>query len=292
MPQDGPARDLQRRLYDRARPAKTLKPSQWFRRKALKHPSRVRPRISRKCQTTCAAAAASPSQSHAPRAGASSRAVSRIKNHDGGHIPAAQCDGRGFHADFQVVITVHHGVFGVVGQHPKQVAQQHAPGEKWHLALHGRKRHRNAKTEGHAQHRLRHGNMALGIRVEERHRQSGKGPLDGGPVGGQHQRKCTQRQHRPHPQRLFCADAPARHRPVGRALDVLVKITVSHVVHATACTAHEDGAQGEHHHQMPARKAVGRHPQGCQRRPQQQEPARRPVPADQVQIQLEFVGHG
>jgi pyrroline-5-carboxylate reductase len=35
---------------------------------------------------------------------------------------------RGLHADAQVVVAVDHGVFGVVGQHPEQVAQPAAPG--------------------------------------------------------------------------------------------------------------------------------------------------------------------
>ena len=37
-------------------PVKTLKPTQWFRRNALKQPSRVRERISVQCQAACAAA--------------------------------------------------------------------------------------------------------------------------------------------------------------------------------------------------------------------------------------------
>ena len=39
-------------------PANTAKPSQWFSLKAMKQPSRVRPRIIRQCHTACAAAAA------------------------------------------------------------------------------------------------------------------------------------------------------------------------------------------------------------------------------------------
>ena len=37
-------------------PANSVAPSQWFRRKALKHPSRVRPRIRKKCHTAWALA--------------------------------------------------------------------------------------------------------------------------------------------------------------------------------------------------------------------------------------------
>lgn len=39
-------------------PANTVAPSQWLMRKALKQPSRVRARISVKCHTACAKAAA------------------------------------------------------------------------------------------------------------------------------------------------------------------------------------------------------------------------------------------
>jgi hypothetical protein len=72
---------------------------------------------------------------------------------------------------------------------------------------------------------------------------------------------------------------------------MLVKFAIGHIVDAAPGAAHEDGAQREHRHQMPTRKAVSSHPQGGQSRPQQQKPAGRSVPANQVQVKLDFGGH-
>jgi glycerol kinase len=68
------------------------------------------------------------------------------------HIaPAAQRDGRGLHADAQVVVAVDHGVFGVVGQHPEQVAQPAAPRRAQGTAAYGGQVPR-LPALGHAQH--------------------------------------------------------------------------------------------------------------------------------------------
>ena len=50
--------------------------------------------------------------------------IRRIKTHDGAHIPSTQSDGRCLHANFQIVITIDHGVLGVVSQDPKQISDQ------------------------------------------------------------------------------------------------------------------------------------------------------------------------
>ena len=104
-------------------------------------------------------------------------------------------------------------------------------------------------------------------------------------VGGEHQPKRGQRQHGAHQQRLTRADAPAGDRALGRALDVFVELAVRHIIDTTPRAAHEDGAQREHGDEVPARKAPRRQPQRTEGRPQQQQPARRAVPADQVQVQ-------
>ncbi len=46
-----------------------------------------------------------------------------IAQHHHRHVGAAQRDRGGFHADAQVVVTIDHRVFGVIGQHPEQVAK-------------------------------------------------------------------------------------------------------------------------------------------------------------------------
>ena len=53
--------------------------------------------------------------------------VQGVKHHHRRHIPTPQRNGRGLDAQRQIVIAVHHGVFGVVGQHPKQIAQHQQP---------------------------------------------------------------------------------------------------------------------------------------------------------------------
>ena len=189
------------------------------------------------------------------------RQVGRIKTHDRRHVEAAERDGRGLHADAQVVVAVDHGVFGVVGQHPEQVAEHQPPRLQRHAALHRRVGHRNAEAEGHAQHRLRHRDHALGVGIDQRDGQRRKRPGNGGGVGGQHQAEGDERQHGAHGQRFLHADEPAGHRALRGALDVAVELAVGHVVDAAAGRAHQDGAEREHHHQMPARKAARRQPQ-------------------------------
>jgi hypothetical protein len=65
--------------------------------------------------------------------------------------------------------------------------------------------------------------------------------------------KSQQRQHRAH-HKASRGDTARSHRALGRALDVFVKVAVSHIVDAAARTAHQDRAQREHRQQMPARK--------------------------------------
>jgi hypothetical protein len=76
-------------------PANTVKPSQWFSRKALKQPSRVRFPDQRPVpHATCAAASGNaqvkqPGQAHYACIRASPDAqVHSVKRHDGRHIPA------------------------------------------------------------------------------------------------------------------------------------------------------------------------------------------------------------
>ena len=218
--------------------------------------------------------------------------VEQVENHDGRHVPLPQGDGGGLDAYLQVIVAVHHGVFGVIRQHPAQVARHQRPGQRRHLPLRGGIGHGNAKAEGHAQHGLRHGHETLGVGVGQRDGQRAERPSDHGGVRRQRQRERRQRQRRAHGQRLACAHAPAGHGALRRALDVPVKLAVGHVIDAAARAAHEDGAQREHRQQVPARKASRRQPQRPERGPQQQQPARRPVPADQVQVKGQAAQRG
>ena len=202
--------------------------------------------------------------------GAPNAQVSRIKRHDRRHVPEPQGNGRGADAYVQVIVAVHHGVFGVVGQDPKQIAGQQQPGHRWHPALHRAKGHRNAKAKSDAQHRLRHRHDTLGIGVHHGHRQRGKRPINGGGIGRQHQAKGPQSQRCAYRKCFAHRHLAAGHRPLRGALDVAIKVPVGHIVDAAAGAAHEHRAQREHRQQMPARKAPCRQPQRAQRRPQQQ----------------------
>ena len=70
--------------------------------------------------------------------------------------------------------------------------------------------------------------------------------------------------------------------------DMAVEIPVGHVVDAAAGAAHQDGAEQEDKQQMPARPAAGSDPERRQRGPEQQQPASRPVPADQIEVEREL----
>jgi hypothetical protein len=72
---------------------------------------------------------------------------------------------------------------------------------------------------------------------------------------------------------------------------MLVKVSVCHIVQTTACATHENGAEGEHGQQMPARETVCRNPQRRQGGPQQQQPTCGTIPPNQIQIQAYFFKH-
>ncbi len=158
-------------------------------------------------------------------------------------------------------------------------------------AVHRGERHRNAEAEGHAQHRLRHGHIPLGIGIDQRQHQAQHRPGDGGDVGREHQQEGHESEHGAHAQRFFHAHAPAGHRALRGALDVFVELAVGHVVDAAAGAAHEDGAGHEHQQQVQPRETARRHPEGRQRRPEQQQPAGGAVPADQIQVEIQTIKH-
>ena len=150
--------------------------------------------------------------------------------------------------------------------------------------MHGCKRHRNAKAECQAQHGLRHGHKAFGVRINQRDRQRAYRIGDSDCVGSEYQRKCQQHQHRAQPQRFFNRHRTSGHWAPGSAFDMAIKIPVRHVVDAAPCAAHENSAQREYGQQVPTGKALRRNPQGAQGRPQQEQPARGSIPANEVQV--------
>ena len=152
------------------------------------------------------------------------------------------------------------------------------------------KRHGNAKAESHAQDRLRHGNKTLGIGVDEGDRQSHEGPSNRHRVGGEHQAKGAQGQHRACCQRLLDRQGPRGDGPLGGAFHMFVKVAVSHIIDTTTGAAHEKSAQHKHQQQMPSRKTTTGQPQSTEGRPQQQQPTCRPVKANQVKVERQLRG--
>ena len=216
----------------------------------------------------------------------------RVQAHHPGHIEAPQRDGRGADADLEVVVAVDHGVFGVVGNDPGELAGQQPPHHRRDLVEDGRESHRDAEGIGHAQHGLRHREEALGKGVDDGDRQRPEGQRHGVGVGGEHQRERDQRQHHPDEHDLLDGDAATGERALRRALDMAVNVLVGEVVDGAARAAHQDGAQGEDREQVPARETACRHPQGHQGGPQQQQPALGAVPADQVEVERPAVAQG
>ena len=154
------------------------------------------------------------------------------------HVKPPQRNGRCVDANFHIVVAVHHGVFGVVCNHPKQVAEKQHPSQHWHARLHRCKRHRYAKTERHTQHRLRHGHVALGKRIRNGDGQCRKRPGDGGTVGGQHQAERQQRQHRADRQGFATFQFATGDWALSSAFDVSVKVAVGDVIDAAPGAAH------------------------------------------------------
>ena len=152
------------------------------------------------------------------------------------------------------------------------------------------KRHGNAKAESHAQDRLRHGNKTLGIGVDEGDRQGHEGPSNRHRVGGEHQAKGAQGQHRACCQRLLDRQGPRGDGPLGGAFHMFVEVAVGHIIDTTTGAAHEKSAQHKHHQQMPSWKTTTGQPQSTEGRPQQQQPTCRPVKANQVKVERQLRG--
>ena len=158
----------------RTTPTNTARPIQWLWRKARKQPSRERSRIQLKWQAGDDAAAERGPRSRRARSLATRRSAAitadeeRVAGRHRRDVEAAEEDGRGLDAELQVVFAVHHRVLGVVGEHPEDVGRPQQPRERRHVARLRGEGHRDAEAEAHAQPRLRHGEEALGERVDGR----------------------------------------------------------------------------------------------------------------------------
>lgn len=196
-----------------------------------------------------------------------------IAGHDGSHVETAEGDGGGADADLQVVVTVDHRIFGVIGDGPEDVGQQHDPGAERNGIRDGCIRHRNAETEGNAQIRLRNGKEALeeGIAAGKDGSYHRQRPHER--AIGKHQRQRQQAEDDEHGHGFPRGDDTAGQRAIHGALDGTVEIPIGEVVDRAAGGAHEHGAEAEGKERIGWRPAVGSHEQCPQRGPDQQQDA-------------------
>ena len=205
-----------------------------------------------------------------------------LQGKDDRAVGIAEQDGRGLHANLQVVLAVGHRIVGVVGHRPQQVGEVQQPGRQRHLAGFGHERHGNAPGIGRPQHHLRVVGMALHEGVAGRQGQRAKRQVEGRQVGAQHQQQAEQQQSGEQAQRLALADPPTHQRALVRTRDMPVEVPVGIVVdHATRRT-HQYHAADENQQIAPAGHTLGRHPQRPEGRPEQQVDANRAIQAHQL----------
>ncbi|KAG0747225.1 hypothetical protein G6F24_015583 [Rhizopus arrhizus] len=91
-------------------------------------------------------------------------------------------DRGGVRAHLQVILAVDHGVPGVVGGGPQDVAGVQQPAQHRHLALYGGECHRDAPAERHAQVDLRQMGIALQVGVAGGQEHADEAEANGQPV--------------------------------------------------------------------------------------------------------------
>jgi len=196
-----------------------------------------------------------------------------------------QSDGRGIHADFHIVISIDHGVLGVVRPAPRtgcRSTSAHACQGHVRPVTAGDSRG-NAKAERHAQHCLRHGDKAFGIRIRRRRRPSAaKDHATGSTrIGSEHQReRRAAPAPRPRPRLLLRArHSPAGHR--GRSYAAVrcacrSKVAVGHIVDTASRAAHQNTVPKREHqrsnatpgnHRLPIHSAARREGQSSSSQP-------------------------
>src|SRR6185312_1779863 len=69
-----------------------------------------------------------------------------VAQHHTGNVETSERDGGSLDADLEIVDLVHHGVFGIVGDHPHEVCPHQEPGKERHFPGLGGECHRDAKA--------------------------------------------------------------------------------------------------------------------------------------------------
>ena len=169
------------------------------------------------------------------------------------HVVLPEGDGGSLDADLEVVLAVHHGVFGVVGYGPENVGQQHEPRDQRHFPGLCREAHGDAEAESDAEISLRDGEKALGEGVAGSQKQSGKGQQNGQFVEAHDEQKCADGERREQDQRFFLAHQSGGHGAVFCAFHMGVEIAVGIVVDDATGRAHQHRAE----HKNPQDDPVG-----------------------------------
>ena len=84
-----------------------------------------------------------------------------LKEADDGPIVATKQDGGGFDADLKIILSIHHGVHGVVDQSPKDGGKKEHPDDWGEMSYLGCEAHRNRPTKCDTQIGLRKMGVAL-----------------------------------------------------------------------------------------------------------------------------------
>ncbi|KAG1320357.1 hypothetical protein G6F63_014302 [Rhizopus arrhizus] len=178
-------------------------------------------------------------------------------------------DRGGVRAHLQVILAVDHGVPGVVGGGPQDVAGVQQPAQHRHLALYGGECHRDAPAERHAQVDLRQMGIALQVGVAGGQEHADEAEANGQPVQGQHQPEGHQHQHREQHQRGATTDRAGGQRTRLGAFHMRVEPAVGVVVDDATGRTGQPHARGEHEQRPQRRQAAGGQPQRPPGGPQQ-----------------------
>ncbi len=176
-------------------------------------------------------------------------------------VGIAEQDRRGLDPDFQVIVTVGHGVVSVVAHGPQQVGDVQQPrGGRQFAVLRG-EGHQDAPGIRRPQYHLRVIGVALHEGVAGGQGQGAERQPDRGGVGAQHQQEGGAHQHREQYQGLLGADFAGGQGPLVGALDLAVHLAVGEVVDGAAAGAGQHHPEGEDQHMAQGRLALGGDPQ-------------------------------
>src|SRR5882757_589465 len=211
----------------------------------------------------------------------------RLQRPDYVAIGIAEQNGRGTHANLDVVIAVHHGIDGVVNGDPEHIGDQQQPGHaRYPLELRG-ERHRNSPPEGDPEIHLRYRQKTLDEWVTDRQSRAGDRIQQRETVQLQHQTERRERQRGEQHQRFQWGYPTSSQRPLLGALHVRVEAAVGVIVDGAARGTHEHRADHENDEQPRVGLAAAGDPQGPQCWPQQQPNADGPVQPNELNIILD-----